>query len=282
MGIGWKLLLAAAIGYGLLAAFLVLFQDRQVFFPAPVLAATPAQAGLAYDDVHITSAGGVRLHGWYLPAPADGSGKTLLFFHGNAGNISHRLASLSIFHRLGLATLIIDYRGYGQSEGRPSEAGTYRDAAAAWRYLTADRGTAPGNIILFGRSLGAAVAAHQAARTPPAALILESAFTSIPDVAADLYPFLPVRWLARIHYPTAANLARVERPVLIVHSRDDEVIPYAHGEALYHAAPGPKTLLTLTGGHNEGFLVSRDAYEDGLRAFLARLSPGGSEGLGTR
>jgi hypothetical protein len=271
MGIWWKLLLAAALGYGVLAAFLAIFQERQVYFPSTVLAATPDQSGLPYEDVHIPSAGGVRLHGWYLPAPPDGRGKTLLFFHGNAGNISHRLASLAIFHRLGLATLIIDYRGYGRSEGSPSEVGTYRDAAAAWRHLTADRGVPPEDIVLFGRSLGAAIAAHQAARTPPAGLILESAFTSVPDVAEELYPFLPVRWLARIRYDTAGDLARVERPVLIAHSREDEIIPYAHAEALYRVAPGPKTLLTLQGSHNDGFLASGEHYLEGLRRFLDGL-----------
>ncbi len=272
MGIWWKILLVAALGYGLLAGFLALFQERQVYFPSDVLAATPEQSGLPYEEVHLTSAGGVRLHGWYIPAPAEGaSGKTLLFFHGNAGNISHRLSSLAIFHRLGLATLIIDYRGYGKSEGRPGEAGTYRDAAAAWRHLTAERGIDPGDIVLFGRSLGAAIAAHQAARTRPAGLILESGFTSVPDVAAQLYPFLPVRWLARIHYPTRKELARVRCPVLIAHSREDELIPYSHAEALYRAAPEPKTLLTLRGSHNDAFLASGERYVNGLRDFLEGL-----------
>lgn len=149
------------------------------------------------------------------------------FLHGNAGNISHRLDSLRIFHGLGLDVLILDYRGYGRSEGRPSEEGTYRDARAASRYLVEARGVAPERIVVFGRSIGAAIAAALAVEQRPAALILESGFTSVPDLAADLYPWLPARRLARLHYDTRARLPHVTVPVLIVHSRDDEIISFS-------------------------------------------------------
>jgi fermentation-respiration switch protein FrsA (DUF1100 family) len=203
--------------------------------------------------------------------PARQERGVILFFHGNAGNISHRLDTLEIFHTLGLSTFIIDYRGYGQSEGRPSEQGTYLDAEAAWRYLVEQRQVPPERMIIFGRSLGGAVAAWLAQAHPPRALILESTFTSLPDMAATYLPFLPVRSLARFDYNTLARLPDIHCPVLVVHSPDDEVVPYSHGRQLFEAASEPKEFLELRGGHNEGFLIS-DNYQAGLEAFIARYA----------
>lgn len=245
-------------------------QERLLYLPeiaGRTLTATPRDIGLDYETVWLTADDGVKLNGWYI-APTRPRG-TLLFFHGNAGNISHRLDSLRIFHDLGLAVLIIDYRGYGQSKGTPSEAGTHLDATAAWRYLTESRGVPPQRVVLFGHSLGAALAAWLATEKRPAALILESAFTSVPDLAAELYWWLPARRLARLQYATRDYLARVRCPVLVVHSEDDEIIPYRHGQALYAAAHPPKAFLTLRGDHNAGFLLSGTDYVRGLDAFLA-------------
>lgn len=256
-----------------LAAFALLyaFQPSFIYFPARTLAATPADAGLAWEDVRLRTADGVALHGWYVPAePVRG---TLLFLHGNAGNISHRLSSLAQFHRLGLATLIVDYRGYGRSEGSPDEAGTYADAHAAWRYLTAERGIDPGRIVVFGRSLGGAVAAELAARTTPAGLIVESAFTSVRAMSRHYYPWLPTALLVRIRYPTLAYLRAIRCPVLVAHSRADEIVPPAFGRELYAAAPGPKWFLELDGGHNDGHLVTGSRYLEALDRFLAQVLP---------
>ncbi|HXV44855.1 MAG TPA: alpha/beta hydrolase, partial [Anaerolineae bacterium] len=184
---------------------------------------------------------------------------------------SHRLWSLELFHRLGMSVLIIDYRGYGQSEGRPSEQGTYLDAEVAWRYLTVERQLPPNQIILFGESLGGAVAAWLAQTGSPGGLILLSTFTSVPDIGAQTYPFLPVRLLARVNYNTLARLPEIKCPVLIIHSPDDEVVPYSHSQQLFAAANTPKEFLTLRGGHNEGVLLSATAYEAGLEAFLAQF-----------
>jgi hypothetical protein len=192
----------------------------------------------------------------------------VLFFHGNAGNISHRLDSLSVFHRLGFNTLIFDYRGYGQSEGSPSEDGIYRDAEAALTYLREDRGIPLKTIVYFGRSLGGSVAAWLAARTSPGALIVESSFTSAPDMAAQLYPLLPARMLTRLRYNTLEYLTRVTCPVLIIHSAEDEIIPFQHGQRLFAAAPEPKRFLEIHGDHNMGFLNSGPRYEQGLQEFL--------------
>lgn len=261
--------LIVALGlYAALVALAFVFQERLLYFPLKHLGTTPADIGLDYQAVTLETADGLTLGGWFIPAePARAA---LLFFHGNAGNISHRLDSLAIFHRLGLSVLIIDYRGYGQSQGRPSEAGTYRDADAAWRYLTEFQQIPPERIIVFGRSLGGGVAAYTAQTYRPAALILESTFTSAPDLAAESYPFLPTRRLSRIQYNTRGRLPHIACPVLIVHSRDDQLIPFHHGRALAAAANEPKTLLPINGNHNEGFMLTGATYVAGLDEFISR------------
>jgi hypothetical protein len=265
----WPFLMMIATVYGALILLLFFTQSRLLYYPdipSRQILFTPDQAGLSYETVEIVTEDGVKLHGWFLPA--EKARGTLLFFHGNAGNISHRLDSLKIFHELNLEVLIFDYRGYGRSEGEPTEKGTYRDAEAAWRYLTEQRGIPARNILFFGRSLGAAIAARMASRKEAIGLILESAFTSVPDMAANLYPFLPARWLARFRYDTRAYLGSVSAPVLVVHSREDEIIPFENGRKLFTAAKGPKQFLELHGGHNEGFLVNLDTYQEGLDEFI--------------
>jgi fermentation-respiration switch protein FrsA (DUF1100 family) len=234
--------------------------------PTRKIVATPTSIGLEYEPLKITTEDGVTLDAWFVPAQ-DARG-ILLFFHGNAGNMSHRLESIRIFNKLRLSTLIFDYRGYGLSEGEPSELGTYRDAEAAWRHLTEHRNVAEDKIVLFGRSLGGAIAAHTASRHVACALILESAFTSVPDMAAEIYWFLPARWLARMSYNTKAALNSVSSPVLVIHSIDDELVPYSHGRALFASAREPKRFLQLRGGHNSSFLQSKQTYFAGLDEFL--------------
>ena len=242
------------------------FQARLIFYPSRTLGQTPADIKLDYEEVFLQGRDAVEIHGWWLPA--ENARATLLFLHGNAGNISHRLDSLKIFHALGLDTLIIDYRGYGKSRGKPSEQGTYLDAMAAWRYLTEDKGIRPQQIIIFGRSLGGAVAVRLAADTRAAGLILESTFTSITDVGRQHYPYLPVNYLARIHYPSIDRIDKINSPLLCIHSREDEIIPYRLGRALYDRAAEPKYFLEISGGHNGGFLESGRRYTAGLDAFI--------------
>lgn len=258
------------LGYLVVVAVVYWNQGRLLYLPhepGREVTATPADIGLAYEEVALTAADGVPLHGWYVSAP--GARTTVLFFHGNAGNVGHRLTTLEFLHDLGLATLIIDYRGFGRSGGEPSEAGTYRDAEAAWDYLVETRGIDPGRVVIFGRSLGSAVAAHLAARHRPGALVLESAFTSVPELAARIYPYLPVRWISRFRYATADYAARIDCPLLVIHSRDDELVPIAHGRAVFGRAPGPKRFLETTGGHNTGFGANATPYREGWEAFLA-------------
>lgn len=265
MGALWVL----AAGAAAILGGMFVFQERLVYFPSRVLEATPADVGLEYREVRFKAADGVALHGWY--APAENPRGAALFCHGNAGNISHRLDTLRLAHGLGLDIFIFDYRGYGLSEGRPTEQGTYADVQGAWDWLTGPAGADPARVALWGRSLGGAVAAHLAARLPqgqPAGLILESSFTSIPDMGAAIYPFLPVRLIARMRYPAEEDLAKVHCPVLVAHSPDDEIAPFRFGERLFAAAPQPKRFLRLRGDHNAGWLLTGREYVQALDAFL--------------
>lgn len=257
---------------------LYLFQGRLLYVPSSELTATPADVGLEYEDVWLTAKDGVGLHGWYVPYQTPRA--VVLYFHGNAGNISERVETLRIFHRLRLSTFILDYHGYGMSGGRPSEAGTYLDAQAAWEYLIQERGVPAEHIVVFGRSLGAAVAAWLIARRRPRAAVIESAFTSLPDVAAENYPLLPIRWLARFRYDTLDNLRRAECPVLIAHSRDDRLIALHHGRRLFDAIPGDKDFFEFTGAHKDGFLTSGEHYVAGIDRFVTQVLDRPTPGLG--
>jgi pimeloyl-ACP methyl ester carboxylesterase len=218
-----------------------------VYFPDPVVRPIPEQVGLSPEWAFFQAEDGVRLSAWYLPR-ADARG-TVLFLHGNGGNVSHYVPSLALFNRLGYSSLILDYRGYGRSEGAPSEQGTYRDARAAWQHLVQTRRIPPDAIVVWGRSLGGAIAAWLARERNPRLLVLESAFTALRDVAEHLYPWAPTRLLGD-RYPTEAFLREVRAPVLVIHSPDDELAPYAHGVRLLERASPPKRFLRIRGRHN--------------------------------
>jgi fermentation-respiration switch protein FrsA (DUF1100 family) len=268
-GISAGLLLLVLIYLGL-TLYLYLSQAGMLYlpdFPGENRDITPADAGLAYEQIELTTADGLHLAAWFVPGPTKARG-VILFCHGNAGTIASRITTLELLQGLGFATLIFDYRGYGDSEGRPSEQGTYRDAEAAWQYLRG-QGYAGDEIIIMGRSLGAAVAAQLASRHSPGAVVLESTFTSVPDVAAELYPLFPVRFISRFHYNTLSRMPAIHAPLLIVHSRDDEIIPYSHGRRLFAAANEPKQFLELKGGHNDSIYVSGiEYYRRGLDDFF--------------
>lgn len=256
-------------------------QKKLIYFPMRELEGTPAEMGLDYEDVSLTTSDGLRLHGWYVPAPS--SRGTVLYFHGNAGNVSHRTQSLWRFHDLGVSTFIIDYRGYGQSEGEPSEEGTYIDAEAAWDYLRTERNEPAERILLYGRSLGGAVAVELAARHDPAGLIVDSSFTSIPDLAKKLYPFLrflPLRTICRHRYESIDRIADVQCPLLVLHSPDDRMIPISHGRRLADAAPKPGCFVQTHGDHNESFEMSGDVIIPALREFLRDVLPKTQEDTG--
>jgi len=272
----WSAIQIALLVYLGLVAILFFRQSSLVFLPEMDRGydANPSAVGLKYDSLNLRTVDGETLDGWHVPAATEREKRGLvLFFHGNAGNIGHRLDYLRMLHDLGLATLIIDYRGYGRSSGTPSEEGSYLDAEAVWQHATKVLGFTPGRIVIFGESLGGAVAAKLAEGYRPGALILASTFTSVPDLGAELYPWLPVRLLARIRYDTLARLPRIDCPLLVVHSRSDDVIPFAHGRRLFEAAGTKKQFLEIDGGHNEGFVFARREWIREMDGFLRGALP---------
>jgi fermentation-respiration switch protein FrsA (DUF1100 family) len=247
---------------------LLFMQPKLLYHPVREVSFTPAARDLEYEEVVFPSADGIRLTGWYLPvrhAPF-----TVLVCHGNAGNIGHLLDSFRVLSGLGLSCFAFDYRGYGASRGRPTEGGMYRDAHAAYDWLTGVKGIPPEQVVVLGRSLGASVAAHLAGRVRAAGLVTESAFTSYVDMAARFYPYLPVRLFRRFlfRYDTLAYIEAVRCPVMIFHSRDDELVPCACATRLFEAAREPKQLVTLVGSHNDGFLISGEVYTGAWRQWL--------------
>lgn len=262
--------LSAAGLYAGLCLLLYLFQDRLVFFPGPAPAVDPSAHGMEYRELALTSSDGVRIHGWLLPAPEPRG--ALLFAHGNAGSIEHRLFPARVFRDMGLTVLLFDYRGYGKSAGRPSEEGTYRDAEAAYDFL-AGEGFTPEQIAVYGESLGGAVAIELARRRRVACVVVESVFTSVPDLGQELYRWLPVRLLSRFRYDNEAKVAALGVPLLVVHSPDDEIVPFAHGKAVFSAASEPKRFLLTAGGHNGGGFLQRREWVEEARVFLHEALP---------
>lgn len=272
----WSVLLISLSAYLALMA-LIYFKQSSLVFQAEMdrdFRASPADIGLAFSPLRLATQDGESLDGWFVPAASRRASRGLvLLFHGNAGNIGHRLDYLRLFHDLGLATVMVDYRGYGRSSGSPSEAGTYLDAEAVWRHATQVLGVPPGRIVVFGESLGGGVATRLATTHRPAALVLASTFTSVPDMGAELYPLLPVRLLARIRYDSLGRLAQLACPLLVIHSRNDDIIPFAHGRRLFEAARPPKQFLEIAGGHNDGFVFGRDEWIRQLDGFLQLALP---------
>ena len=239
---------------------------KMVFYPLEKIDATPKEWGLEYKNVNLKLASGKPVSGWYLPHPS--ADKTILFFHGNGGNISHRGDSLYIFHKLKLNTLIIDYPGYGGSAGHPSEDGLYQSADAAWQYLIDEEKIEPKNIIIFGRSLGGAVAVDLASRVNAGGLILESTLSSARDFVDMAFPVLSHFIYLRYSFDSLDKMNMVTAPVLMIHSPDDEIIPFELGEKLFAAVQSEKTFLQIEGGHNDGFMQSISTYMQTLRSFI--------------
>jgi hypothetical protein len=246
------------------------FEHWQVYAPSPVLGASAGELGRPFEEVSFAAADGVRLHGWFFPANAGSprAHQVLLLCHGNAGNISTRLHFYRAWLELGINLFTFDYRGYGRSEGRPGEEGTYRDAQAAVGWLRGKR-FASKNIIVLGKSLGGGVASELMLREPLGGLILQSTFTSIPDIGSELFPWLPVRWLHRFHYDTVNRLPKITAPVLLAHSRRDDLIGFHHAERNFKAASEPKQLLEIGGNHVSVIEDGRAEYLKGLDQFFS-------------
>lgn len=282
---GWRMariVVLLCVGF---AGYVMLFEDSFIYFPAKYPAGAwgrrepqtrEGQIVARVEDVQLTAADGVRLHGWFCTPQVGRNGalesvetnRTLLFLHGNAGNISHRYEIVNDLVKLPVNILIIDYRGYGKSEGRPSEQGLYTDARAAWDYLTTARGVPASRILIFGESLGGAVAIDLASKVSACGLVAQSSFTSIADMAAELLPFFP-RFMLRTKMDSLSKIARVSCPKLFIHSQADEIIPYKLGRRLFDAAPAPKQFYEVKNApHNLTFDLGGAAYYEALRNFI--------------
>lgn len=264
----------------LLAALAVLFvivspalAEHLVFYPDPTdPGAAPVLAGTTGRDVTLDTEDGVELHGWWYDLGRDAPG--LALFHGNAGNIAGRTPFAEGLLRRGISVLLLDYRGYGRSRGRPSEGGIYRDGKAALAFLR-ERVGRSGRTALMGRSLGGAVAIRVASEHDVGALVVESSFTSLDEMAEAVYPFLPSFLFSRLRsrFDNVSRIATVRAPVLVVHGEDDQLVPPEMGRRLYAAAPEPKAWYAVPGaGHNDTFAVGGSAYFDRVADFVLRAT----------
>ena len=258
--------LFVTIGWLLLVGMLSLQEKSLIFLPSKTLGRTPRDLGLTAEELEITTTDGVTLHGWWIKA---GNNQTAIWYHGNAGNISHRLANtLRLIEELNVDVVLVDYRGYGKSTGNPDENGLYLDGTAIYDAV-AKRGVPPGDIILFGRSLGAAVAIETALHRPAGKLVLESAFQSIPVLARRLYWFVPSP-VVRTRMDNESKIRRINIPLLMLHGEDDQLVPIEHGKQLFSLAREPKTFHRIAGaGHNDTWTTGGTAYWNAWRAFLA-------------
>lgn len=259
--------------FALCAGFLYFFQEKVVFVPSREIVITPDEVGLAWEDVYLEVAPGVKINVWYILAP-DSTRKTVLFCPGNAGNISRRVFTAQFLTGLGVNVLLVDYRGYGRSQGAPSEKNAYADVTAAYNWLVNEKKLTPEEIYLFGRSLGGAIAIEVAGRVPTAGLIVESSFTSAAEVGRRMFPFMPVKMLSRYRFDNASKIGRLACPVLVTHSPEDDLIPYEMGQKLYELAPEPKRFIELSGAHNDRFYYESDIYINGLREFFGLVDNG--------
>lgn len=258
----------AAASYLGVCLLLTALQAKLIYFPSRGYDQTPADVGLGFEQVSLTAADGVRVVAWYVPHPAPRA--TVLFLHGNAGNIADRIGALKIFHDLGYDSLILDYRGYGESEGSPSEEGTYLDAVAAFDYLTETRGIPVERIVILGRSLGGGIATELATRRTPGALVIDSSFTRIADVGKNMFPFLPVSLIVSIEYDSAAKVKNLTCPKLFFHATDDSLIPIEIGKKLFESAAEPKQFIETPGEHNTGGFDYSPEYVQRLAEFIDR------------
>ena len=262
------IILAVLIALVLIINPLGRYERGMIFHPSFKIETTPQHVHAPYEDVFLMTQDGVRINGWFMPASA--SAPTLLFLHGNAGNLSHRLTKILAFHKMGLNVFIIDYRGYGRSEGVPSENGLIRDALAAYDYLFSRKDVDPTTIIGYGESMGGAVAIDLAGQRPFAALIIDSTFTSLSDMAKIVLPLYP-RFLIQNRMDSLGKIKGLTMPKLFMHSSEDQLVPFEMGQRLFDAAAEPKEFLQISGGHNQVMSVSPQTFVNGIKSFLIKV-----------
>jgi len=244
-------------------------ENSVTFAPSRRIMETPKDIGLSYEDVYFNSASHLKLNGWFIPS--SGAQNTLLFFHGNAGNIGDRLEKIEIFHHIGLNIFIFDYRGYGNSQGKPSERGMYEDGLAAYDYLIARNDVNAQNIIGYGASLGGSAAVNLASQRQLKALIVDSSFPSAADMAKYLFPVIP-SFVFKTKLDSTSKITNLTMPKLFIHSQDDETVPFKLGKKLYELAPQPKEFLQMRGGHNDSHAIDQPSFIDGISQFIAKYA----------
>ena len=245
------------------------FENAMIYIPSRQMYAHPGTYGLAWEKLTLTASDGVSLRAWFIPSDRKDA-QVLLCLHGNGGNLSDRVEKMKLFHSAGAAQLWVDWRGYGESAGSPSEAGLYRDAQAAWEWLASAKSIPASRIVLYGESLGCGPAVEMALRRKAAGLIVDSGFTSVPDMARLILPWFP-RLLIKTRFDNLSKLPRVQVPTLFLHSPEDDIVPYEMARRNFAAAGGRKRFVDLRGSHNEGFLDAGESYPAAVRDFLSSL-----------
>jgi hypothetical protein len=243
-------------------------ENKAIYFPDKELEYTPKILNLNFENIYLKTQDRVEIHGWFIPSSK--ANYTLLFCHGNAGNIAHRLEKISIFHNLGLNIFIFDYRGYGESKGRPSEKGLYLDLNCVYDYLVNQRKIPSKKIILYGESLGSAVVIDLASYKKIGGIILEGSFSSGKDLAKEIYPFLPSFFFSD-KFNSLSKINKIDAPKLFIHSKDDEIIPIKYAKKLFYHAKEPKYFVEIEGDHNGAFVISKDKYISAIDSFIEKL-----------
>lgn len=263
-----KIILSIAAAFIVLILFIRFLEYKSLYFPLKKIEATPGEINLDYEDVVVTAKDGIKIYGWFVPANKPRA--TILFCHGNGGNISHRMEKISMFNFLNLNVLIFDYRGYGRSTGHPLERGLYLDAEAVYDYLVKRKHISAGEIIAYGESLGGAVAIDLAWKNELGGIIIEEGFTSLRDMGKKIFPFIPTS-IYKSEFDSLRKIKDIRSPILIFHSVDDEIVPFELGRKLFDEAPEPKEFVQLQGGHNHAFLTSQELFMGKIDSFVNRL-----------
>lgn len=270
---GWKrVLVNGGLIYAGICLFMFFLANRFVYLPMSHVEYTPEAHGIDYDSFFLATEDQQKIQVWEVPATGASDKGWMLICHGNAGNLGHRVSLIRDLHEIGYSILIFDYRGYGESTGKPTEAGTYQDLRTVWTYLTVQKGVLPENVVLFGRSLGGAVVAELAENVTCRVAVLESTFTSLAAIASEVYPFLPCRLLLGDAYNTLERIKAFKAPVVIMASPDDQLIDISHSKQLFEVAMKPKEFVYLQGGHNETSHVTEgypEKIDNAIRAVVA-------------
>lgn len=264
----FKIILYGIIAFGFVLGYVKYIENKGIFYPSRKIESSPSDIKLPFEDIYVSTKDGLKIHGWFISF--DNARYTLLFLHGNAGNVGHRLDKINLLYNLGLNIFIIDYRGYGKSEGIPSENGFYADARAAYDYLLNERRISPDGIILYGESIGSAVVVDLAAKTRVKAMILEGAFSCGRDMAKRIYPFLPA-FLFSDRFDSQGKIKGINAAKLFIHSKVDEIVPLGLARRLYNLACPPKQFAEINGSHNDAFLVSREKFLSSINSFIESL-----------